>query len=156
MVTYANQKIITIQLPEVERNSKRPYLIIYRDILERACRDLKTSAAITVYLYLASNQNSFTFGFSPKAVSEAYGISEDSARNGFNKLVEKNYLVKTGKTHYDFFPQAKPKISATTPEPKKHFKDEDSGETICLSYRELLEIVGDKKEADILWIAQED
>ena len=156
MITSPNQRVITVKAKEIEKGTKRPYLIIYRDLLEQACRNLQTASAITVYLYLASNQNSFSFGFSPKAISTSYGISEDSVRNGFNKLIEKGYLIETSSNHFDFYTQPKSKITTTTPEPKKHFKDDETGEVFYLTRKELIDMVGSKEEADYLWETQED
>jgi hypothetical protein len=35
-------------------------------------------------MYIASNKDLYTFAWSPKAFSEAYGVSEKSARDAFN------------------------------------------------------------------------
>lgn len=140
----------------MEQGCKDPYLHIKRETIEQACRELKTPAAISVYLYLSSNKDGFTLGFSPKAISEAYGISEDSARNGFNKLIEKGFIIQNGKSHFIFSNTPKSKIKPKVMK-KKSFTDDETGQIYLFSYQELLEAVGDVNEANKLWNeAQED
>lgn len=93
-MTSPNQRWIRINKTKVEKNTgvERPYLNAYKDILEKAAKELSGNA-FKLYIYLLSNNNNYSFGFSPKDVSERYGCSIDTVRNAFTILVNKGFLI---------------------------------------------------------------
>ena len=110
LAKYANQNMFQINRDMPAKGTQKKYLAIYQDNIFDAMQDLSGEAAIKVYIYLCSNQNSFNLDFSPKHCAMACGISENSARNATKQLIEKGYLVQDSKNHYQFSesPQKKP------------------------------------------------
>ena len=97
--TSPNQKTITV-CKELCDN-QHYYTMINLNALERAAIDLK-SGAFKLWVYLAKNQNNFTFGLSNKAVAEQFGIKKDQYDSAVKELIEKGYLIETAKNKYEF------------------------------------------------------
>ena len=97
--TSPNQKTITV-CKELCDN-QHYYTMINLNALERAAIDLK-SGAFKLWVYLAKNQNNFTFGLSNKAVAEQFGIKKDQYDSAVKELIEKGYLIETAKNKYVF------------------------------------------------------
>ena len=158
MFTSPNQRRITVIKEQIEKGSgaKRPYLIAYRDNIEKAAKDLSGNA-FKLYIYLLGNQEGYEFGFSPKDVGSRYGFSEDSARDAFKTLEKKGYLVEERNNIFTFNER---KVDATISLPStfgknletKKFRD-DKGNLYEWTYNELLEIgcEGDAAVAKQLW-----
>jgi DNA-binding MarR family transcriptional regulator len=93
MNSYPNQYTITINKDVVkqQKGRNRVYLIIYRNNLTTAMKQL-SGTAFKVYIYLASNQDGFTLGYSPQDISNETGISKDSARKALKEFEEKGFL----------------------------------------------------------------
>lgn len=97
--TSPNQKTITV-CKELCDN-QHYYTMINLNALECAAIDLK-SGAFKLWVYLAKNQNNFTFGLSNKAVAEQFGIKKDQYDSAVKELIEKGYLIETAKNIYQF------------------------------------------------------
>lgn len=97
--TSPNQKTITV-CKELCDN-QHYYTMISLNALECAAIDLK-SGAFKLWVYLAKNQNNFTFGLSNKAVAEQFGIKKDQYDSAVKELIEKGYLIETAKNIYQF------------------------------------------------------
>lgn len=158
MFTSPNQRRVTVIKEQVEKGTgaKRPYLVAYRDNIEKAAQDL-TGTAFKVYIYFLSNQEGFEFGYSPQDVANKYGCSADAARDAFNTLVKKGYLVEE---RHNVFTFNEKKVPASIALPstfgdnliKKRFHDE-YGNTYDWTFKELLEIGcdGNMETAKELW-----
>ena len=115
-----------------------------------------------MWLYLASNANNYCFAWSPAAFSEAYGCSEKSAREAFNQLVAKNYLVQktSRKNEYTFYELpmvATPEAANIEPvEPTKLFIDKATGKTTVMTFGQLLEKFNNEALAKIYWSQAKD
>lgn len=94
MYTAPNQRIINVSKDTPTKGTRKPFAAIFLEYIEAASKDLQGEVAFKMWLYLASNANNYCFAWSPAAFSEAYGCSEKSAREAFNQLVAKNYLVQ--------------------------------------------------------------
>ena len=155
MKPIANQKKITIEKEIVEKDSgkKRPYVIAYVDTIEKAAQDLKNSS-FKVYLYLLTNLNSFYFGLSPQDISNRYGISVDSARDGIKQLIEKGYLVEQDEGEYIFYDRLDKKPIELAEEidmkNEKRIFHTRSGEEVAYSYNEILDAYG-AEQAKAIW-----
>lgn len=148
MVTSPHQRIIKINREKVNyKDSKRPYMIAYTDLIEQASQDL-SGAAFKVYIYMISNQDNYKFGCSPQDISNRYGLNVDTVKKSINKLIEKGYIVKTNGT-YEFY--EKPLVLDLEPveKVKKKFRTK-KGNVIELTYDELVDRVGQDK-ASIAW-----
>ena len=97
--TVPNQKVITVKKQPTDKQNY--YTMINLNALESAGRDLK-SGAFKLWVYLAQNQNNYTFALSNKAVAEYFGIKKDQYDNAVKELIEKGYLIETAKNKYKF------------------------------------------------------
>ena len=97
--TSPNQKTITVCKELCDK--QHYYTTINLNALERAAIDLK-SGAFKLWVYLAQNQNNYTFALSNKAVAEYFGIKKDQYDNAVKELIEKGYLIETAKNKYKF------------------------------------------------------
>lgn len=148
MVTSPNQRIIKINRKKVNyKDSKRPYMIAYTDLVEQASQDLNGSE-FKVYIYMISNQDGFKFGCSPQDISNRYGLNIDTVKKAINKLIEKGYIVKTNGT-YEFYEKPLELDLEPVEEVRKKFKTK-KGNIVELTYNELVERVGQDK-ASIAW-----
>ena len=59
-----HQKLIVVN--KAESNKKNLYCILNLEALNRACNALQTKAGIKLFLYLAKNQNKYSFALSSK------------------------------------------------------------------------------------------
>lgn len=145
---YANQKEIVIKRDLVEKASGKLYLIAYQDNLINAMNAL-SPCSFKVYICLLFNKDKYSLDFSPQHIAKISGIHRDTARNAFQELEEKGYLVKLDEKHFIFYEV--PKITGLKPyEEKREFVDDDSGEILYLTYKELQEAVG-KEDVLFLW-----
>ena len=147
---FPNQYKVVINKEKVNQNDReRVYFLAYQETIEAAARNL-TGNEFKLYIYLLSNQDKYEDLFSPAFFGEAYGVSADTARKLFQKLIEKNYLVKTAEHNCEFYdkPQKKMKIKV----PRRRIVDED-GVIYELTYEELTkELEGFSKETiDYYW-----
>lgn len=148
MTTSPNQRIIKINRKKVNyKDSKRPYMIAYTDLVEQASQDLNGSE-FKVYIYMISNQDGFKFGCSPQDISNRYGLNIDTVKKAINKLIEKGYIVKTNGT-YEFYEKPLELDLEPVEEVRKKFKTK-KGNIVELTYNELVERVGQDK-ASIAW-----
>lgn len=151
MQSYPNQKVVKIskQIPKDTKNSKRPYIITYVDIIEEAARTISHPTAFKVYMYLLSNQNDYTFALSTKDICDRMGVSEPSAKTGINRLIELGYLTHIRGNNYIFHDAPIDGDIVPVEEVRKQFKTK-SGKFIELTYQELIEKVGEDR-ARIAW-----
>lgn len=62
-----------------------------------------THSGLRLWLYLAKNQDEFTFWLSPIDVGAFTGLSIASYRRAFSELREKKFLVLSKKNCFDFY-----------------------------------------------------
>lgn len=152
---FPNQYKVTVRKEKVNQNdSDRVYFIAYQDTLEAAAQEL-TGNEFKLYIYLLCNKDGYEDLFSPAYFGSAYGVSADTARKLFQKLIEKGYLIKIAEHDCEFYdrPQKKMKIKI----PRRRIVDED-GEVFELTYEELCkELEGYRKETiDRVWNSGEE
>lgn len=155
MASYANQKKIIIASKESpQKGEKELYFSIKNRICAEAFRNLN-KASVALYFYFYSNKEGWEFWLSPKDFCAEYGISQSQYYVALRELVEKGYLTQVNGNTYRFtaIPAASPaRISIKGKEEKRTFVDDDTGETLILTYKQLLELLeGDKETADETW-----
>ena len=110
--TTANQKIISITGKE-KCDSNNTYAKINKAAMLEAMQQL-TPTNFQVWLYLASQQNNYTFAFSPAAITAETNIKKSSLQEGIRVLIKEKYLIKRNDNSniYDFYelPQAEEDI----------------------------------------------
>ena len=150
MVTSPNQRIIRINrnIPKQTEDNTKPYMIAWSENIENASRNLSTGGAFKVYMYLLSNKDNYTFGCSPQDISNKYGISLKTAKDGINQLIEQGYLVAINKNTYEFYET--PRTTDLEPVAEVRKKFSSKGQILELTYSELIVLVGDEK-AEIAW-----
>ena len=99
-MSVPNQRIITVQKAKADKNHL--YTTINLDSLQRACKCLKTIGGIKLFLYMAKNQNKYTFELSRASFMEWSGLAETAYRSGITELIDKGYLVNTRGNSYVF------------------------------------------------------
>lgn len=153
MITYPNQKTITIHRNRVSGTEGETFLAISRTTLEEAARDL-TGNELKLYLFLASDKDGFRRAFSPKYFGITYGVSADTARKLVIQLIKKGYLVDKGRNHLEFFevPQNKTNLSNLI---KRKLVEQDEGDTKEMTYKEFKEEAlkegWEEKEIEDIW-----
>lgn len=101
--TTPNQRIISITGKEVcDKNNL--YAKVNKKALLKAMKQL-TPTNFEVWLYLASQQNNYTFAFSPSAIQEETGIKRSSLQEGVRVLIKEKYLIPRADNSnvYDFY-----------------------------------------------------
>ena len=130
---FPNQYKVVINKEEVNRSTPdRRYFIAYQETLEAAAREL-TGNEFKLYVYFLSNRDKYEDLFSPDFFGKSYGVSADTARKLFQKLIEKGFLVKTAAHDCEFYdrPQKKIKISVKV---EKRYVIDDDGVIYEMSY----------------------
>lgn len=159
MATYPNQKHFTINRinPLTE---KKQFLSITCENLALASRNLNGEVPFKFYLYLCSNQDGYSFDYSPQHFANVYGVSIDSARRAADRLIETGYLIRDEKHKNGFVfyetPQEK-KTSIKIPEIKEEkrlFEQEDGSfkaMTYTQVYNELKEVYSEETIKEQVW-----
>ena len=102
-----HQKLIVVN--KAESNKKNLYCILNLESLNRACNALQTKAGIKLFLYLAKNQNKYSFALSSKDFEEWAAVGKTAYDSAIRELIDKGYLVKRdeSKEIYDFYENGK-------------------------------------------------
>ena len=96
-----NQKRIT-GIHKEPCDKSHVYALINQEAIRNAMLELKPST-VKVWFYFAKNQESYEFDLSSVAVCEYCNISDKTYREAVKELVDKRYLVQTGKNTYEFY-----------------------------------------------------
>lgn len=99
---YANQKIITVK----ELNFTEPYGQISRQAERLASKTLRCyPPAYMLYIHFALHQEGYTFGLSPRDISNEIGLSQPQYNKSIKVLIEHGYLVPNDRYEhgYDFY-----------------------------------------------------
>lgn len=87
MITYPNQKIITVNKTKCEND----FIQVNNAAWQYACITLSYSA-FKIWLYMASNKNNYTFALSYEAINEAIPMSRNTYDNAIKDLKICGYL----------------------------------------------------------------
>lgn len=152
--TYPNQKrvVISREMPKQTKDSKRAYMIAYKDNIEAAMKTITKISSLKLYIYLISNVDNYYFALSTQDVSDTCGISLQSAKDAVNDLIEKRYLVLKDKKTYIFYETPHGELDLEPEEEVRKKFRRKSGEIQELTYAELVALGGEEK-AKKLWEA---
>lgn len=113
MYSNPNQKSVTIHKEQCDK--LHLYSMYNLEAQQYAMIDLK-GETLKMWLYLGKNQKGYTLALS-KVDAIKWGIgSKSSYDRAVKELIEKGYLVETGKNQYDFYempPKAEEEIMVT-------------------------------------------
>ena len=106
METNPNQKTVTVQKETCDK--QHLYSMYNLEAQQYAMIDLK-GETLKMWFYLGKNQKGYTFALS-KVDAIKWGIgSKSSYDRAVKELIEKGYLVETGKNQFDFY-EMPPKV----------------------------------------------
>ncbi len=120
MITYANQKTVTVHKPSYTEN----FLQVSKDEWMDAFANL-TRSSFGLYLYCCGNQNTYQFALSSQAVQNTLGISDSSYRRAVEELLVAGYFIEGNNKTLHFY--TTPQATSYVPKPKKIKKKNDGG-----------------------------
>jgi hypothetical protein len=95
------------RLVRIHKNNKQkePFLSISINLLAAVYQDLKSAPSFFIYIYFCCNKDKYVVEFSPSHIEKKFGFPKSTARDHFNKLIEKGYLVRKNEKSnmYDFY-----------------------------------------------------
>lgn len=140
---YPNQRQIVINREVVQKGiaGNRVFLVAYQDNIINAMTTL-SHTAFKVYLCLLFNKDQYSVEYSPEHISHIAGMTATTARKAFKELEENNFLIRVDDKHFLFYEYPKKSLSLKPSEEKREFIDDESGEVYHLTYKELVEIMG--------------
>lgn len=105
-MTVPNQRIVKIHK---ENKQKAPFLSLSVNLMAAVYNDLKNASSFFLYVYFCCNTDNYCTEFSPAAISQKFGFPKSTARDHFNILVDKGYLVQRSEESniYDFYSEPK-------------------------------------------------
>lgn len=89
--TFPNQRIISVNKQPTDK--KHPYTTNNLCAINEAVNTLQSLAGFKLYMYLAMNQNNYTFALSSKDFTQWANVSKTAYHTAFNELVSNGYLV---------------------------------------------------------------
>lgn len=97
MITYPNQKIITVNKTKCEND----FIQVDNKAWQYACTTLSYSA-FKIWLYMASNKNHYTFALSYEAINNIIPMSRNTYDNAIKDLKISGYLVQIYGNRWEF------------------------------------------------------
>ena len=127
MDTIDNQKIVIVSKAEADKD--HPYSVINLEALDSAVATLKNND-FKLWMYIAKNQNHFTFALSRVAFCRWSGTSVSTYHRAVTSLIEKVYLVpsKSNSNTYTFYEAG---INYTTKDDLTVYMAQDKQEEIA-------------------------
>ena len=98
--TVPNQRTISIKKEKCDKDNI--YTSINLKALTKASKQLSANA-FKFWIYLAKNQNNYTFALSKVATIDFCRFGESTYTKVFKELKEFGYLKETSKDKYDFY-----------------------------------------------------
>lgn len=101
--TVPNQRIIEVNKEPADK--QHLYTANNLSAIDEASFNLQSIGGYKLYIYLAKNQNKYTFALSRRAFMEWSGLKDKAYKTGFNELVDKGYLIQDDKqkNKYKFY-----------------------------------------------------
>lgn len=101
--TVPNQRIIKVN--KAPTNRENLYTTNNLSAIDEAARRLGSYGGFKLYIYLAKNQNNYTFALSSKDFMEWSGMGKQAYTTAFDELVNQGYLIRSEeqKNLYSFY-----------------------------------------------------
>ncbi len=105
-MTVPHQRLVKIHK---DNKQQAPFLSINVNLLAAVYQDLKSAPSFFIYIYFCCNKDNYVVEFSPTHIEKKFGFPKSTARDHFNKLIEKGYLVRKNENSnmYDFYAEPK-------------------------------------------------
>ena len=106
--TVPHQRIIDINKAPTDK--QHLYTANNLAAIDEAAASLQSIGGFKLYIYLAKNQNKYTFALSSADFMEWSGLGKQAYSTAFDDLVNQGYLIqdKKQKNRYSFFDKAQP------------------------------------------------
>ena len=121
--TVPNQRVVTVHKAPADKSHL--YTTINLQALGAACNTLQSKAGIKLFLYLAKNQDKYTFALSRADFMEWAGVKDTAYKTAVDELIEKGYLVSKGGNQYTFYEAGKVNIFSDNHKTEKIIKKKD-------------------------------
>ena len=115
--TVPNQRVISVNKAIADK--QHLYTVINLQALNAACRTLQSKAGVKLYLYLAKNQDRYTFALSSADFMEWAGVKIGAYNTAFKELVNSGFLQPIGNNHYSFYESGNHFVIADNPDKEK-------------------------------------
>ena len=104
--TVPNQRIIDINKSPTDK--QHLYTTNNLASIDEAASRLQSIGGFKLYIYLAKNQNKYTFALSSSDFMEWSGLGKQAYSTAFDDLINQGYLIqdKKQKNKYSFFDKA--------------------------------------------------
>lgn len=101
--TVPYQRIIEVNKQPADK--QHLYTTNNLSAIDEASFNLQSVGGFKLYIYLAKNQNKYTFALSRRAFMQWSGLKDKAYTTGFNELVDKGYLIQDDKqkNKYKFY-----------------------------------------------------
>lgn len=105
--TVPNQRVLTINKEPCNKENK--YSVNNLSALDEAARRLNTKAGFKLYIYLAKNQDKFSFALSSQDFCYWSGCGRTAYRSAFEELEKEGYLIKSldQENRYTFYDKSR-------------------------------------------------
>ena len=92
MNTVPNQRVISVNKAVCDKENK--YTTNNLDAVDEAAFNLQSKGGFKLYMYMAKNQNKYTFALSSKDFMLWSGLGKQAYNTAFADLVTQGYLVQ--------------------------------------------------------------
>lgn len=99
--TVPNQRMIEVN--KMPTNKENLYTANNISAIDEAGIMLQSIGGFKLYIYLAKNQNKYTFALSSADFMRWSGLGKQAYTTAFNELVDKGYLIKDDKQKNKYF-----------------------------------------------------
>lgn len=113
-----NQRVITVSKSPTDKRHK--YTANNLEALDEAAGRLIEKASFKLYIYLAKNQDKYSFNLSSSHFMQWANVGSTAYNTAFNELVEEGYLIKKEGTKdvYTFYDKSQIDEIITIENPK--------------------------------------
>lgn len=91
MTTVPNQRTITVSKEKTDKQHR--YTANNLEALDEAARRLQSKGGFKLYMYLAKNQDNYSFALSSAAFCQWSGLGLTAYNTAFEELKEQGYLI---------------------------------------------------------------
>lgn len=92
-----------IEVNKMPTNKENLYTANNISAIDEAGLMLQSIGGFKLYIYLAKNQNKYTFALSSSDFMRWSGLGKQAYTTAFNELVDKGYLIKDDKQKNKYF-----------------------------------------------------
>ena len=96
-----NQRTLTVVKAKADKNHL--YTVNNIAAVDEAAGRLQSKAGFKLYMYIAKNQDKYTFYLSSSDFMRWAGVADTAYKSAFKELVKEGYLIEEGKDVFTFY-----------------------------------------------------